>query len=106
MSETAEPAEERPRAGLARLLRAPEPVSFAKAGGALMNLSGKPSLNLVQSSRAATVLLHLRALFVVAALGAGVSGCGYNTIPTFEEQAKAKWGDVQNQYQRRADLIP
>jgi LemA protein len=35
-----------------------------------------------------------------------VSGCGYNTIPTLEEQAKARWGDVQNQYQRRADLIP
>ena len=35
-----------------------------------------------------------------------VSGCGYNTIPTLEEQAKARWSDVQNQYQRRADLIP
>src|SRR4029450_2170782 len=34
------------------------------------------------------------------------AGCGYNTIPTLEEQAKAKWGDVQNNYQRRADLIP
>ena len=32
--------------------------------------------------------------------------CGYNTIPTLEEQAKARWADVQNQYQRRADLIP
>ena len=39
-------------------------------------------------------------------LGLFVSGCGYNTIPTLEEQAKAKWSDVQNQYQRRADLIP
>ncbi|HWV54913.1 LemA family protein, partial [Pseudorhodoplanes sp.] len=29
-----------------------------------------------------------------------------NTIPTLEEQAKAKWSDVQNNYQRRADLIP
>ena len=35
-----------------------------------------------------------------------VSGCGYNTIPTDEEQAKAKWSDVQNNYQRRTDLIP
>jgi len=35
-----------------------------------------------------------------------VSGCGYSTIPTLEEQAKARRGDVQNQYQRRADLIP
>src|SRR5437763_12316142 len=39
-------------------------------------------------------------------LGFGLSGCGYNTIPTLEEQAKARWADVQNQYQRRADLIP
>src|SRR5690349_9078686 len=35
-----------------------------------------------------------------------LSGCGVNTIPTLEEQAKARWSDVQNQYQRRADLIP
>jgi LemA protein len=39
-------------------------------------------------------------------LGLVLSGCGYNTIPTLEEQAKARWADVQNQYQRRADLIP
>jgi len=39
-------------------------------------------------------------------IGATVSGCGYNTIPTLEEQAKARWAEVQNQYQRRADLIP
>jgi len=45
--------------------------------------------------------------FIAAiALGLTVAGCGYNTIPTLEEQAKAKWGDVQNNYQRRADLIP
>jgi LemA protein len=35
-----------------------------------------------------------------------LSSCGYNTIPTLEEQAKARWADVQNNYQRRADLIP
>jgi LemA protein len=35
-----------------------------------------------------------------------LSACGYNTIPTLEEQAKARWSDVENQYQRRADLIP
>jgi LemA protein len=69
-----------------------------------MNLS-LPSLNLFES-RAARIFPRLRAFFVLALLGAGVSGCGYNTIPTYEEQAKAKWADVQNQYQRRADLIP
>ncbi len=35
-----------------------------------------------------------------------LAGCGVNAIPTAEENAKAKWADVQNQYQRRADLIP
>lgn len=44
----------------------------------------------------------LLALFLLTLL----SGCGVNTIPTLEEQAKAAWSQVQNQYQRRADLIP
>jgi LemA protein len=35
-----------------------------------------------------------------------LAGCGINAIPTSEENAKAKWADVQNEYQRRADLIP
>jgi len=39
-------------------------------------------------------------------IGVSLSACGYNTIPTLEETAKARWSDVQNQYQRRADLIP
>ena len=49
---------------------------------------------------------RFRKLAVVFLLGLGLSACGYNTIPTDEEAAKARWGDVQNQYQRRADLIP
>lgn len=49
---------------------------------------------------------NIRTFFAVTLLGLTVSGCGYNTIPTLEEQAKAKWSDVQNNYQRRADLIP
>ncbi len=35
-----------------------------------------------------------------------LSGCGINTIPTLEQEAKAKWSEVLNQYKRRADLIP
>ena len=49
---------------------------------------------------------RIRAAFAILALGLLVSACGYNNIPTLEENAKAKWADVQNQYQRRADLIP
>jgi LemA protein len=49
---------------------------------------------------------RIRAGLIAILLGLTVSGCGYNTIPTAEENAKAKWADVQNNYQRRADLIP
>ena len=49
---------------------------------------------------------RLRTAAAIMCLGLSVAGCGYNTIPTNEEQAKAKWADVQNDYQRRADLIP
>ncbi len=45
-------------------------------------------------------------ILFVALAGPLLSGCGVNNIPTYEETAKAKWSDVQNQYQRRADLIP
>jgi LemA protein len=47
---------------------------------------------------------RLALLAPVAALS--LTACGVNTIPTAEENAKAKWADVENQYQRRADLIP
>ncbi len=47
-----------------------------------------------------------RGAVVAVLLGLSVSACGYNRIPTAEEHAKAKWADVQNNYQRRADLIP
>ena len=43
---------------------------------------------------------------LLAALMPMLSACGVNAIPTYEEQAKAAWSQVQNQYQRRADLIP
>ncbi len=49
---------------------------------------------------------RIPALAALVAVGLLLSACGYNTIPTLEEQAKARWSDVQNQYQRRADLIP
>jgi LemA protein len=37
---------------------------------------------------------------------AGLAGCGINAVPTQDEQVKAKWSQVLNEYQRRADLIP
>ncbi len=46
--------------------------------------------------------LKLAALFLLLNL----SGCGYNNFQTLDEEAKASWSEVLNQYQRRADLVP
>ena len=46
------------------------------------------------------------AIAAVVVLAPAVTGCGINAIPTKEEAAKARWADVQSQYQRRSDLIP
>ena len=43
---------------------------------------------------------------IVIPLAVALAGCGINSIPTAEETAKARWADVQNDYQRRADLVP
>jgi LemA protein len=61
-------------------------------------MSGRSAVN--RWTARAKQLLALLALPVLLA------GCGINAIPTKEEQAKAAWADVQNQYQRRADLVP
>jgi LemA protein len=50
----------------------------------------------MQSARLGLVLLAAAVL----------SGCGINNIPSYDEAVKAAWGQVQNQYQRRADLVP
>ena len=43
---------------------------------------------------------------VLAAVTLGLSGCGYNDMQRGDEQVKASWSEVLNQYQRRADLVP
>ena len=48
----------------------------------------------------------MRRLVLIFATAVLLSACGINTIPTREETAKAAWSEVQNQYQRRAELIP
>jgi LemA protein len=52
------------------------------------------------------IAYRIGAALALVGIALTLSACGYNTIPTLEEQAKARWSDVQNQYQRRADLIP
>jgi LemA protein len=46
------------------------------------------------------------AWIAAAAAVMGLSGCGYNDFQRLDEQVKAAWSEVLNQYQRRADLIP
>jgi len=40
------------------------------------------------------------------AMAISLSGCGLNSVPTSEEQVNAAWGNLQSEYQRRADLVP
>jgi LemA protein len=47
-----------------------------------------------------------RAAMLILVAPIALAGCGVNNIPTKEETAKAKWADVQSDYQRRSDLIP
>lgn len=60
----------------------------------------------IQASPALPTLRLLPAFLFLALVVPFLSACGYNTIPTQEEQAKAAWSEVLNQYQRRSDLIP
>ncbi|MCC6933283.1 MAG: LemA family protein [Deltaproteobacteria bacterium] len=48
------------------------------------------------------MLIHILVVFVALTL----SGCGYNAMQSGDEQVKAAWAEVVNQYQRRADLVP
>ena len=58
-----------------------------------------PNTGLVSRSR-------LISLVVIVYLTLLLAGCGINNIPTYDEQVNAAWAQVENQYQRRADLVP
>lgn len=64
------------------------------------NINGRNMLMPTQSFRI------IRQLAVLLLLGSLLSGCGINNIPRYDEQVKSAWSQVENQYQRRADLIP
>ena len=52
------------------------------------------------------VVRTIASVAIGTTLVTGLAGCGINTIPTKEENAKAKWSQVENEYKRRADLVP
>src|SRR5215208_1170864 len=53
------------------------------------------------------IMTLVRRLGLLAPLAAlGLAGCGLNSVPTAEEQVNASWGNLQSEYQRRADLVP
>jgi len=49
---------------------------------------------------------RILALLFLMVLSLGLAGCGYNALQTGDEQIKAAWAEVLNQYTRRADLVP
>lgn len=49
---------------------------------------------------------HLVLRFLAVLLVLSLTGCGYNTFQSLDEESKASWSEVLNQYQRRADLVP
>ncbi|MDS1311476.1 LemA family protein [Marinobacter xiaoshiensis] len=48
----------------------------------------------------------MRQLITLLMLAFLLTGCGINNIPTYDEKVKSAWSQVENQYQRRADLVP
>ena len=60
----------------------------------------------MQQSRYKQIMKKLTQFLLAIALLVNLSACGVNTIPTQEEQVNAAWAQVENQYQRRADLVP
>src|SRR5690554_3723189 len=85
----------------------PECETLLSIGGAELKcrihflISG--NLNTMQTLPIYSSLRSLTALLMLALM---LTGCGINNIPTYDEKVKAAWSQVENQYQRRADLIP
>jgi len=61
---------------------------------------------IVVGSNRENLMKRFLALAFLLVISFGLAGCGYNTLQTRDEQIKAAWAEVLNQYQRRADLVP
>lgn len=60
----------------------------------------------MQTKRDLTPIARIWPLVALLVMIGFLSGCGINAIPTYDEEVKAAWSQVENQYQRRADLVP
>lgn len=57
-------------------------------------------------ARSPTGIMRITPILLAIVASLTLAGCGVNNIPTYEQQAKATWSEIQNQYKRRNDLIP
>ncbi|MBK1885093.1 LemA family protein [Marinobacter sp. DY40_1A1] len=60
----------------------------------------------MQTQPTYTPMRSMRQLITLLMLAFLLTGCGINNIPTYDEKVKSAWSQVENQYQRRADLVP
>src|SRR5689334_13889681 len=79
-------------------------VSAAAIRSSACNLRAEPPRRMGSTIRRRP--MKRIALFLLAAATLALGGCGYNDMQRSDEQVKAAWAEVVNQYQRRADLIP
>ena len=86
----------------------PTPRALSAAGSLQVRHNARAWAAFVRRFRGLVwgVAARWRAAVSVAAVALLASGCGYNAVIDQDESVKAAWGEVQNQYQRRADLVP
>jgi LemA protein len=87
------------------------PIQRPSESAGLKAPSGTPARTPCLPDREAIAMLvrffrKLPAALAVLSLALVLTGCGINNIPTLEQNAKAKWSEVLNQYKRRSDLVP
>src|SRR5262245_11029671 len=83
-------------------LQTPSYVHYRLRNGILFNDEERQ----IMIAMTRTFIARPIAFLAIIVASLSMAGCGINTIPTYEQQAKAAWSEVQNQYKRRSDLIP
>ena len=79
---------------------------YVADGASVERGAGASEFTRGESGSRATPLTRMRAVAAIALAALWLGGCGINNIPTYDEAVNARWSEVQNQYKRRADLVP